>query len=267
MEFAHTLKTWGLWGGEMGRITPLLTNRKVLDITYQTPQETLLGTPETLPTAEPATPQIGYTVAQDDLPAFSITPYQKKFIAILIGAGKTVTAATIYYRMKKNGASVTTASGGISANTFYTWNCYFYNVAVGDVLELALWSNQTDSNWDYKAYQIQVSRLILLNKPRLLLPCNFAAVALHPILTLGNPYVYITGSLYPNHTDHNLPLISDATSYEALYPKDTYGIYHTNYGDEGYANSSVLRTSTTRRPYYYCNYVPTQIIMRGVRID
>ena len=252
----------------MVKITPLLTSLKTLNITYQTPQETLLGTPETLPTAEPATPQISYTVASGDLPTFNIQPFKKIWVAYLIGAGKAVTAATIYWRMKKNGASVSTGSGSVAANTFYTWNCYFYNVAVGDVLEIALWSNQTDSNWDYKAYQILVTRLILLNKPRLLMPCNFAALAEHPTLTLGNPSRSVAG-FYPHHEDalRSITLVTTATSYPSLCPKDTYGLFEIYRGDESSSNSALIRTSSIYRPYYYNNWVPTQIIMRGVRID
>lgn len=245
-------------------IAEMLTARKVLNITYRAAQETLLDTPETLPTTEPATPQISYTVAEADLPSFNPPTYQKKLIAIIIGAGKVVTAATIYYRMKKNGASVASASSSVSANYYYTRQCHFYDVKVGDVLELALWSNQTDSNWDYKAYQIQTSRLILLNKPRLLMPCNFAALGTHPVLTLGNPS-YTSSALYPYHVDKVLPTISAATSYESLYPKDTYGVFRLSYGDYTSSNTSIVRTSTTYRPYYYRNWVPTQIIMRGVK--
>jgi hypothetical protein len=253
----------------MTRITPLLTSLKTLNITYQTPQETLLGTPETLPTSEPGTPQISYTVAEGDLPSFSITPYQKKFIATIVGAGKVVTAATIYYRMKKNGVSVNTSSSSVSANNYYTWNCNFYDVAVGDVLELALWSNQTDSNWDYKALHTRVSRLILFNKPRLLLPCNFAALESRPVLTLGTAQPSSSPAvLYPYNLDLVLPSISAAFLYESLYPKNTYGLFRVNYGDYYYFNGSTsARTSPTYRPYYDRGYVPAQLIMRGLRID
>jgi hypothetical protein len=250
----------------MTRLSPLFTSLKTLNITYQTPQETLLGTPQTLPTSEPTTPQISYTVAQSDLPTFNMSPYQKKWVAIVIGAGKAVTAATIYYRMKKNGASVATGSSSVSANYYYTRECFFYDVDVGDILELALWSNQTDSNWDYKAYQIQVSRLIPLNKPRLLSPCNFAALTTHPALTLGTPsFTYY--SLYPYHDDIELPSISAPTSYDFLYAKGTYGMFRIFWGDYSSSDYSTSRTSTTYRPYYYCNYVPTQITMRGVKTD
>jgi len=249
----------------MGRLTPLVTSLKTLNITYQTPQETLLGTPETLPTSEPGTPQIGYTVASDGLPSFDLPPYQKKFVAVLIGAGKFVTAGTVYYRMKKNGASVATGSNSVSANYYYTWNCYFYDVAVGDVLELALWSNQTDSNWDYKAFQIQVSRLIPFNKPRLLMPCNFAALGTQPALTLGNPTVTYS-SLNPYHCDLPLPSITAANLYGVLYP-NLYGMFRIGFGDSSYPNTATVLTSSTYRPRYYRNWVPTQIIVRGLKTE
>lgn len=250
----------------MTRVTPLLTSLKTLNITYQTPQETLLATPETLPTTEPATPQIGYTVAEADLPTLSLTPYKKVWVAIVIGAGKAVTAATISWRMKKNGASVNSGSSSVSANNFFTRQCYFRDVVVGDVLELALWSSVADSNWDYKAFQIQVTRLILLNKPRLLLPCNFTALETHPVLTLGSPY-YTNQVLYPFHLDNRLYAITAATSFLSLYPKDTYGLFILDYGDSIYANASVIRTSTSYRPYYYRNSEPTQLIMRGLQTE
>ena len=253
----------------MTRVSPLLTSLKTLNITYQTPQETLLGTPETLPTSEPGTPQISYTVAEGDLPAFNMGVYSKKLIATIVGAGKFVTAGTVYFRMKKNGVSVTTSSSAVSANYYYTWNCNFYDVAVGDVLELALWSNQTDSNWDYKAYHTRVSRLILLNKLRLLMPCNFAALGTYPVLTLGNPWPSSSAAvLYPYNLDLVLPSISAAILYESLYPKNTYGLFRVNYGDYYYSNGSTsARTSPMYRPYYDCGKLPTQLIMRGVKID
>jgi hypothetical protein len=249
----------------MGRITPQLTSLKTLNITYQTPQETLLGTPETLPTSEPGTPQISYTVADGNLPAFNMGVYAKKWIAYIIGAGQFVTAGSVYWRIKKNGASVATGNSLISSYAYYTVNCYFYDVAVGDVLELALWSTVADSNWLYKAYQIQLTRLILMNKPRILVPCNFTALSTQPVLTLGvpsfstyNPYVY--------HLDVFFVQITVATNFENLQPK-TYGIFRTPYGDISNSNTAVVRTSASYRPYYYRNNIPTQIVLRGVKVD
>ena len=249
----------------MVRLTPALTSRKILNIAYAAPQETLLATPVTLPTAEPAVPQIGYTVAAADLPAFNMGVYRRIFVAMVFGAGKATTAGRVYWRMKKNGVSVATGSGTVAANTFFTVNAYFYNVNVGDLLELALWSNVADTVWDYKAYNVQVTRLILMNKPRLLCPCNFTSVGSGPVLTLGSPSVYMMGPIDVYHVDEILPAITSARNYEIIYPKDVYGMFRISYGDAFNANSGALRTSTTSRPVYYMNYFPLQIVMRGVR--
>jgi hypothetical protein len=184
----------------------------------------------------------------------------------LIGAGKFVTAGTINWRMKKNGASVATSSSSVAANTYYTLQAYFLDVAVGDILELALWSNQTNSNWDYKAYQILVTRVILFNKPRLLSPCKFSAMPLQPTLSYGS--VRFTYDLYVQHLDFSLySAIFADTTFNALYPLDTYGLWRIQRGDYNISNTGEITTSSTTRPYYDQNRVPTQITMRGVKID
>jgi len=225
-----------------------------------------LSTPETLPTAEPTTPQIGYTVQDSDLPVLSLNCYKKVYVAVVFGAGKFPTTGLLYYRMKKNGASVYSSSSYVLANYYYTVQAFFFDVKVGDLLELAFWSSVSDSNWDYKAFHVLVTRVIVLNKPRLMAPCNFAALSIQPVLTLGNP-TYTTHALYPYHDDISLPSFTGATSYTFLYPKDTYGIFRIYFGDYSNPNTATVRTSSTNRPYYYCNYVPTQINFRGVRID
>lgn len=248
----------------MTRLTPQLTSFKTLNITYQTPQETLLDTPETLPTSEPATPQIGYTVQNSDLPVLSLNCYRKVWVALLFGAGKFSTSGTVYYRLKKNGVSIYSSNGSVSANLFYTVGAYFYNVNVGDSLELALWSSVSGSNWDYKAFQVQVSRLIILDKPRLMAPCIFAALSTQPVLTLGNPGS-TSYSLTPTHDDRSLAQISTSVTYTFLYPKDNYGMFTINEGDV--YSLPRLRTHSSYRPYHSRNWVPTQIKFRGAKLD
>jgi len=252
----------------MVRATPVLTVRKVLNITYQSVQETLLGTPETLPTSEPATPQVGYTIASGDLPSFSITPYSKQWLAYIYVAGKFVTAGTLSWRMKKNGSSVRPGTASVAANTYYTISAFFSNPSVVDVLEIALWSNQTDSNWDYKAYKILFNRPILMNKPRLLLPCNFTGMDNRPVLTLGNPSVQATGVCIPYHDNKYLYYnFTSPTNFTSLYAGSTYGFMILQYGDYSKANDATANTHASYRPYYVRNAVPTQIVMRGVQVD
>jgi len=250
----------------MTRLNPAFTSLKTLSITHQSAKETLLSTPETLPTSEPATPQIGYTVAESDFPTFSFQLYQRIFVGVVVGAGKVTTAATISYRMKKNGSSVYNSTLSVSANYYYTIMAFFLDVKAGDVLELALWSSQSDSSWDYKAFQVQVTRIIPFNKPRLLMPCNFKAMISQPALSLGNPSFSLQ-NLLTQHLDQTLFSISAAKDIEVIYAKDTYGIFRINYGDNSYSNSAATRTSSSYRPYYYRNVIPTSIVMRALRTE
>jgi len=256
----------------MVRITSLLSNRKVFNFTYQTPQETLLGTPETLPTTEPATPQIGYTVASGDLPTVSASLYSRKWIGMVIGAGKAVTAATVSWRMKKNGVSVNTGTLAVTANTFYTIQAWFYDVAVGDLLELALWSNVSDSNWDYKAYQIHITRIFFYNK---VLRMTLETTSTIPTLTLGTPtsvpstwYVFVIHKDYeltPSATDrfYRTASASPQKTFRILYPHETFGTAYTRYGDLT-QNDVTTATHATSRPRYSRNVEPAQVTLRYV---
>jgi len=252
----------------MGRITPFYTSKKTLNITYQL-SETLLGTPITLPTTEPSTPQIQYTVTNASLPTLSIGIASCIWIAFMYGAGKAITAATIYWRMKKNGSSVRTGSLSVAANTYYTFSWSFLNVTVGDVLEAALWSNVSDSNYDYKAFQIQISRVFLLSKIDVHIPCNLTGITTSPTLTLGNPAVASSGSgvlLY--HAEIFFAYATITYNISCLKNRATYGAVRLYNGDINFPNNVfAAQTSATYRPYYGNNYVPTQLVYRGVRLD
>jgi hypothetical protein len=95
------------------------------------------------------------------------------------------------------------------------------------------------------------------------MPCNFSLTT-QPVLTVGNPS-FSYEALYPYHLDKALPSITADTSYEVLFPKDTFGLFRINRGDYQTSNSAIVRVSGTSRPSYFRNYVPAQIIMRGVR--
>jgi hypothetical protein len=245
---------------------PVYTSLKTLTITYKTPQETLLATPVALPTTEPSTPQIRYTVGVADLPNLSFGA-PRTWVAIVYGAGKNgVSSVALYWRMKKNGVSVATSSISLSANNYYTVNAYFYDINIGDVLELSLWASASGPNWDYKAYQVQVTRINLFNRLILLKPCNFKTMSIQPVLTLGNPIVYSTYPIRPHHLDKQQELLSNANSYEVLMPGPLYKTYRLTLGDVT-ANTATVNTHSANRPYYSQQYVPTTIEGRGLLVD
>jgi hypothetical protein len=246
----------------MTRLTPSLSSLKTLSVTAQTPQEAVLGTPETLPTSEPATPQIGYTVASADLPVINISVYSKKWTAVIIGAGKFVTAGTCYWRMKKNGASVNTGSFSVAANTYYTIHACFYDINVGDVLELAIWSSVTDGYWDYKAYQCQVTRIIP-TKERTLHNLVIGAGNAQPVLTQGSLWGTDGSPVYHvNWQLSGIEINGGLYNIPVLYVHSTYGLYRTKFCDASWMNTVLSATNATYRPYYRRSALPSTIKFR-----
>jgi len=254
----------------MTRLNPALSGLKTINITYPTPLETLLASPETLPTSEPTTPQISYTVQSANLPILDFNVYSKKYVAVVIGAGKFVTAGTCYWRMKKNGASVNTGSFSVSANNYYTVHARFLDVAVGDVLELALWSNQTDSNWDYKAFFVLLTRVVPTANYAVLKPCNYTFTQL-PTLTLGNPsIVYTYGPVFTfsgnlTETGRYGSFSSLSLPYQAY--AENYGLFRVQNGDFANTNAVSTRTSASYRPHYERENQPTKIVFRRMVVD
>jgi hypothetical protein len=251
------------------RFNPAYTSLKTLNITYQTPQETLLTTPVTLPTSEPATPQVGYTIANAHLPTLSLSVYNKVWVAHVYAAGKFVTAGTLYWRMKKNGSSIANGSTSVGANTFYTVSAHFYDVNVGDILEIALWSSVTDSNYDYKALAVSVTRIIPFNKPRFLINVECPTQTPFPTLTLGNPSpsdVYFL-AIYSDDK-LNYTTYSGAVSTKIVMVGDTYGLFQKYFGDNTTKNSANVRTDATYRPKYDRDArAVSQFKFRGLRVD
>jgi len=208
-------------------------------------------------------------VQNSDLPTLGLNVLSKKWCVLLYAAGKFVTAGTLYWRVLKNGASQYNSSGSVAANTFYTLNAKLYDIAVDDVLAIKLWSNQSDSEWSYKALAVQVSRIILLLGTKFLKNYSVTIDDL-PDLTSGySPYKVSRGDLNFYVADVRAPWA--ASSYpatkniEIYYMDDTYGLFQLGYGDYAVGTGS-LRTSTTRLPYYEFNMTPTQILVRGIRL-
>jgi len=254
----------------LGHLRDIQSGRKAVTVTIQAVQETLLGTPETLPTSEPGTPQISYTVASGDLPTFDPAMDSKKWIGYLVGAGKAVTAATISWRMKKNGSSVNTSTFSVAANQYYTGQFYFLDVAVGDVLAIALWSNRTDSNWDYKAYQIHPTRVLPKTGHPILMPLNITALIAYPTLTLGNPNASATYECRIDLDDLAItypgPLITTPQNFAALHAGPTYGFFRAYRGDITCGNTIYTGTHASYRPLYQKTYFPTSFVFRATEI-
>ncbi|MCW3994592.1 MAG: hypothetical protein NWE98_00375 [Candidatus Bathyarchaeota archaeon] len=252
----------------MVKLTPASSAFKTLTISLQTPQETLQSTPVALPTSEPSAgnEQITYTVQNADLPTFNVSPAMKVWVANVIAAGKFVTAGTLSYRMKRNGVSVATGTGSVNANLFYTRLFCFFNVQVGDVLKIALWSNRSDSNWDYNAFFVYPTRLTLNLKNRLLMNVTYSNIQAVS-LSLGNPHISNNAVSYLVHDDTLSTSIAEGQTITFLYNGKTnnYGLFRISHGDYVNADGSPTHfTDATYRPAYWREDLPTQITFRAL---
>ena len=249
----------------MGRVTPNFTSLKKLVIGYKTPYENLQSTPTPLPTAEPSVGQIVYTVSADDLPTLSVTPESKMIVALMYAGGKNTDTATRYvsWRILKNGVSLAYSYITVGAGNFWNLSAFFHNVAVGDVLEIRLWATSGLVNWDYEARQLQFSRVALLEK--CILHCNFVALDAQPVLTLGRPYVGGTRPLRVNHRSNMYFSLSSPMDVSPWMQSTVYKLWQIGYGDEYLPDNGIGIASLSYRPYYYRNYVPTVVQLRGIK--
>ncbi|MEM4667442.1 MAG: hypothetical protein QW498_09095 [Thermofilum sp.] len=250
----------------MTRLRPEVGSLKELRITMRTPKEELLSTPEPLPTTEPSTPQIAYTVSEEDLPVLSISVHRVIWVARVFVAGRFTTAGRLYLRMWRNRSVVSYSSYSVTANFYYTVNASFYNVRVGDVLELSLWSSVSDSVWDYRAFQIQPTRIIPHAKYVNLYNVRFSDIQVHPVLTLENPN-YTAYSPYIYHTDAFSYYASSEITVPLLRLSPTYGLFQIYFGDYSSRNTAIFPTSPFYKPYSYSNMLPTRIRFRFLYLD
>lgn len=231
---------------------PLYKGRVDVTISYPDPDETLLETPVALPTSEPGTAQISYTLASGHMPVWS--PYELEHVktAILYAAGKNTggSAVTVYYRILKNGTSVATGSASVSAGQYYTGShAQFLDAKVGDALSCKLWASVSGVNWDYKAILVWPTRIGPKGQ-------SIAAFTAHGFgavyaLTLGNPDVAASGlcAFYPFGSSN--PKIDWAQGYalKAAWSDELYGFARVGVGDM--ALNSYISSHWVYHPAYY----------------
>ncbi len=236
-------------------------------ITYPNPDESpILDPPEALPTSEPATAQIEYTIGAGHLPTVTPAGLAYTLTAILYAAGQNTDAAgqTVYYRISKNGVSVATGSQSVPAGQYYTWNHYnFLGIQVGDVLACKLWATSANVSWDYKAIAVMPTRLGIGTQ---VVQNVVATLGTYPNLGAGTPRAFSNGMLrYHDNTQWSTTTLTVSGLVGVLLRQGpTYGLLRSHYGD--YSSSSTIRTSATDRPYYNQNYVPTALSFRPLTI-
>lgn len=234
---------------------------QTIRINYKPPVENLFSTPINLPTSEPDTPQFSWTVSQSDLPDIYPQPLLYLYVAFVFLGGKNTSTSsiTLYWKMLRNGVVVATGSGSVSAGYYWTLNARYLGIEPNDVLEIKLWTSASGVNYDYKAYQVLVTRLVTAEALNSVCSVYFASMYSQD-LYLGNPYYVTSYGIYVYHLDYTIYTnLTSPTSFDILMPKSNYGLFRVYYGDVTGANTATIATSSTYRPYYYRNYVPNVI--------
>lgn len=245
----------------------IMGTRHVLNITYPTPRETLTGTPTVLPTSEPASPTFSYTVAAGDLPTFDGVPVSVTNYALVFAGGLNTTgsAATLCYRIKKNGVSTNSATNiSVTANQYWTLHLFSRdgvgNVVAGDVIDVYLWQVTTNAlNWDYQALAICPSRIFLDSKNEMIFyKVSYTINGSIPELTAGtatvynalSPLVYISSSVSAS--------LSASIDIYCQKQDSVYGLLRQGQPDNSGATPFV-RNDSTKRPSYQITRKITKI--------
>lgn len=241
---------------------------KTFTITSATPRETLLtgGGVLTLPTTEPGTSQVIFTVQSSDLPTIS-PDVPMKYNASLIVSGKIgAVASIINYRVLKNSVSVAQASMANAASTQYWTHTHWrtFDIKVGDVLEVRYWAAQADVNLDFYGLLVCPSQPIT-HKPGAILK----DVALSNV-SLGVEFSTITATNVGGSNFHLYPTTSSAISaahnsaitYSVLMPNISFGLFRSN-NSEQFAAVSNSNVNATQRQVQR-QWIPLGISFREI---
>ena len=270
-----------------GRRLAAVGPKQTFTITRPAPTEHS-GLTTVLPTSEPGTSQISQTVASGDLylPAGLVSPYLAVILAQVLNNDGS--SRTVSWRMVKNGSSVATGSGSVSASNRGAIQAYFSptnpsgdtsgtGVVAGDVLELRLWAaSSTNVQLVYWTYYLLDTRTkvsgcrevadVTINYSGNGASGGYPNLASWPgggARNSGNPKL-----IYGDDTTHTSTQIGMATIGGAISPKSAYqggsGLMRHTEGDLSSPNSAAVVNAAS--PLYVAPNAITSIVARRVPV-
>jgi len=243
-------------------ISPIIGSRRVFEITLQDPYEEYKDKPEALPTSEPATPQISFTISSSDLPEFNIEPESVKYVVLVVTSGKNSSGSSgyVYHKMLKNGSEVYSRNRYVANNYYWSFECCYYDVSVGDTLGIKMWASASGFNWDYQLRQAQPTRVGLFGKYICLWECDITKVEKGPTATQGSSPYHSDSPFVPVHrcsvNSARAEGFSNAVDLSPWAPSPTYKLYRLELGDITNQNAISTAAYTTHHPYVRRNTVP-----------
>ena len=233
---------------------------RTLTVTWTTPTEANVG-PTALPAAKPANPQVTWTLAAGDLATWSMTKLASVLMPCVILGGKNTVAAVrvLNAEIDKNGVSVATYSGNVTASLYWTLQIWLYNAAIGDVFTVYLWCSVAGSlDWRYDGYQLQETRVEVSLTGEVLAPVILAGNTSQPTLTKGpHPSAYTQRSNI-GLTASNVASVpwtnpSAGVTFTGFIPQVGYGLYQSYLGDATLADTWVYTEHATNCPSFEQN--------------
>ncbi len=241
------------------------------------------SSPTILGTSEPATPIFSYTVQASDLLFNTITPAPYDFLMapIVYVAGKTVTACTLYYKVLYNGSSISNGTNsGVGANVNWTYSIcnsslFLAPVKAGDVIDVKVWSNMTDTQYDYNGVFFQPCRLVL-SKPGTVLKdvsYNYTPTVSHTLTHGRSPAsinqqtsaLSVAAGVSANVSNSmTVPFISQISG--GVTASANFGVLSPYFGDIGLRTNANFNGHSTYHPYYQRNIYPSTISYREVTL-
>jgi hypothetical protein len=270
-----------LWG-DTGKVST--GTLKTFTINTPSARETYLSSsPVTLSTSEPATAQVSFTVGNNDLPTLTPSPVFMGNAPIIHVAGKAVTACTLTYKTFINGTQMATGTNAVTAGNNWTYsfvNTQSVNAQVGDIIEVKLWSTQTNTQLDYYAFTMYPTKVALSKPNTILKDLTFTTdTVITHALTQGRqptPNANATQqcAVYGT-TGIGLSIASGGTiTIPAVMQMATSvvaqgvigGQFNVYYGDSGLRTSVGFRQSSSSHPYYERNSMPSTISFREISL-
>ena len=189
-------------------------SRKTINITHPGIRQENYhsGTPATLPTSEPGTPQLSFTLTSGDFPSSNDCVLSQfampNLVAIAAGKNTSGVTATVLYRISVNSVSVETGSlNSVANNRYWSFGMLARDVKAGDVITIALWSSASNVIQNYESLLIVPvahGRGLDAGKVVLDLSVSFGD---------GTDYVWTTTGINPN-------VASMAATYPYNFPVD-----------------------------------------------
>lgn len=241
---------------------PIISQKKTLTCTLA--EAVWVADGSTIPASEST--RWGRTLQASDFPTWSFQPESVVYIGKLFVSVYNISGSsqTISFRLYKNNSYVTNGSLVINNNQYGSFTANLYNVYVGDVLELAVWTaSNSNVTVTGSLYHVVPTRLLPTSKPCIEVSYDFGRYTYPSPLSLNA----LNGSReYIGNSIINTMSSTTSRSYNGLsfVSQNNYNLF--KYGDGDYGASNMVQTGSSTSSLITSSYYPTSISYRELRI-